>query len=71
VVSANEYSCAHRAHINFGDLTSFLTYGFNLFFGQLAEAGSTCYRKKRKRKGRYVDIPAMLEEGVWSQLSQL
>jgi hypothetical protein len=24
-VSANEYSCAHRAQINFGDLTSYLT----------------------------------------------
>ncbi len=25
-VSANEYSCAHGAQINFGDLTSYLTY---------------------------------------------
>jgi hypothetical protein len=23
---ANEYSCAYRVHINFGDLTPFLTY---------------------------------------------
>ncbi len=25
--SANEYSCAHGAQINFGDLTPYLTYG--------------------------------------------
>jgi hypothetical protein len=25
-VSANEYSCAHGAQINFGDLTLYLTY---------------------------------------------
>jgi hypothetical protein len=25
-VSANEYSCAHGAQINFGDLTPYLTY---------------------------------------------
>jgi hypothetical protein len=28
-VSANEYSCAHTAQINFGDLTAYLTYGGN------------------------------------------
>jgi hypothetical protein len=28
-VSANEYSCAHGAQIIFGDLTPYLTYGFN------------------------------------------
>jgi hypothetical protein len=27
-VSANEYSCAHGAQINFRDLTPHLTYGF-------------------------------------------
>jgi hypothetical protein len=27
-VSANEYSCAHGAQINFGDLTPYLTYDF-------------------------------------------
>ncbi len=27
--SANEYSCAHEAQINFGDLTPYLTYGAN------------------------------------------
>ncbi len=26
-VSANEYSCAHGAQINFGDLTPYLAYG--------------------------------------------
>ncbi len=26
MVSANEYSCAHGVHINFGDLTPYLTY---------------------------------------------
>jgi hypothetical protein len=26
-VSANEYSCAHGAQINFGDLTPYLTHG--------------------------------------------
>jgi hypothetical protein len=26
--SANEYSCAHRAQINYGDLTPYLTNGF-------------------------------------------
>jgi hypothetical protein len=26
-LSANEYSCAHGAQINFGDLTPYLTYG--------------------------------------------
>jgi hypothetical protein len=25
-VSANEYSCAHGAQINFGNLTTYLTY---------------------------------------------
>ncbi len=25
--SANEYSCAHGAQINFGDVTPYLTYG--------------------------------------------
>jgi hypothetical protein len=29
-VSADEYSCAHGAQINFGDLTPYLTYGFDL-----------------------------------------
>ncbi len=29
-VSANEYSCAHGAQKNFGDLTPYLTYGGNL-----------------------------------------
>jgi hypothetical protein len=28
-VSANEYSCAHGANINFGDLTPYLTYAWN------------------------------------------
>jgi hypothetical protein len=28
-VSANEYSCTHGAQRNFGDLTPYLTYGFN------------------------------------------
>ncbi len=28
-VSANEYSCAHGAQINFGDLTPYLTYAFS------------------------------------------
>ncbi len=28
VSSANEYSFTHGAQINFGDLTSYLTYGF-------------------------------------------
>ncbi len=28
-VSANEYSCAHEAQINFGDLTPHLTYGLD------------------------------------------
>jgi hypothetical protein len=27
VASANEYRCAHGAQRNFGDLTSYLTYG--------------------------------------------
>jgi hypothetical protein len=27
-VSANEYSCAHGAQINFGDLTPYLTYDY-------------------------------------------
>jgi hypothetical protein len=27
-ISANEYSCAHGAQINFGDLTPYLTYEF-------------------------------------------
>jgi hypothetical protein len=27
-VLANEYSCAHGAQINFGDLTPYLTYGY-------------------------------------------
>ncbi len=36
-VSANEYSCAHGAQRNFGDLTPYLTYGLtslllNIFF---------------------------------------
>ena len=26
-ISANEYSCAHGAQMNFGDLTPYLTYG--------------------------------------------
>jgi hypothetical protein len=30
-VSANEYSCAHGAQINFGDLTPFLTYGADIY----------------------------------------
>ncbi len=30
-VSANEYSCAHGAQINFGDLTPYLTYDFILY----------------------------------------
>ncbi len=29
-VSANEYSCAHGAQINFADLTPYLTYGRRL-----------------------------------------
>ncbi len=33
-VSANEYSCAHGAQINFGDLTTYLTYA--------------CHEQKRK-----------------------
>ncbi len=27
-ISANEYSCAHGAQINFGDLTPYLPYGW-------------------------------------------
>jgi hypothetical protein len=30
LVSANEYSCAHGAQINFGDLTAYLTYNRNI-----------------------------------------
>jgi hypothetical protein len=29
-VSANEYSCAHGAQINFGDLTPYLTYSLQV-----------------------------------------
>jgi hypothetical protein len=29
-VSANEYSCAHGAQKNYGDLTPYLTYDYNL-----------------------------------------
>jgi hypothetical protein len=29
-VLANEYNSAHRALINFGDLTPYLTYGFHI-----------------------------------------
>jgi hypothetical protein len=29
---ANEYSCARGAQINFGDLTPYLTYGFNNYY---------------------------------------
>jgi hypothetical protein len=36
VVSANEYSCAHEAQINFGDLTSNLTL---VSAERLADAG--------------------------------
>ncbi len=32
-VSANEYSCAQGAQINFGDLTPYLTYGLWSFSG--------------------------------------
>jgi hypothetical protein len=32
-VSAKEYSCAHGAQINFGDLTPYLTYGRNIADG--------------------------------------
>ena len=28
-VSAKDYKCANRAQLNFGDLTPYLTYGFN------------------------------------------
>ncbi len=28
-VSVNEYSCAHGAQINFGDLTPYLTFEYN------------------------------------------
>jgi hypothetical protein len=30
-VSANEYSCAHEAQINFGDLIPYTTYGSRLY----------------------------------------
>jgi len=32
--SANEYSCAHGAQINFGDLTPYLTYGYKGSMGR-------------------------------------
>ncbi len=31
-VSANEYSCAHGAQLNFGDLTPYLTYAVDISF---------------------------------------
>jgi hypothetical protein len=33
-VSANEYSCAHGAQINFGDLSPYLTFEYNFFLLQ-------------------------------------
>jgi hypothetical protein len=33
VVSANEYSCAYWAQINFGDLILYLTYDFLILYG--------------------------------------
>ena len=48
-VSANEYSCAHGAQINFRDLTPYLTYGekSRLFsIVPLTSACSTCQREK-------------------------
>ncbi len=35
-VSANEYSCAHKAQIHFGDLTPYLIFGFDAWFRPIA-----------------------------------
>jgi hypothetical protein len=40
-VSAIEYSCAHGAQINFGDLTPYLTYGPGQKVPHTAGSGST------------------------------
>jgi hypothetical protein len=38
-VSANEYSCAHGAQINFGDLTPYLIYGIRRYSKLLLKDG--------------------------------
>jgi hypothetical protein len=46
-VLANEYSCAHGAQINFGDLTPYLTYGLDPLernpFSELYEGNPVLY----------------------------
>ncbi len=56
-VSANEYSCAHRARINFEDLTPYLTYGYKAWrwclriFGCFKiKSGSTALAERNKGK---------------------
>jgi hypothetical protein len=42
-VSANEYSCAHGAQINFGDLTPYLTYDCAFLRGRLEHEKVTSF----------------------------
>jgi hypothetical protein len=56
-VSANEYSCAHGAQINFGDLTPYLKYALdkknqpNHFAGSFKLAENKNYEKYQQELG--------------------
>jgi hypothetical protein len=54
-VSANEYSCALRAQINFEDLTPYLTGGGQLNEGEVADKNYLNYhtreRQSKERRG--------------------
>ncbi len=47
-VSVNEYSCAHEAQINFGDLTLYLIYGFDAWFTPIACARGGTFKNGRQ-----------------------
>jgi hypothetical protein len=49
-VSANEYSCAHGAQINFGDLAPYLTYDSKIRLGGVkSKSGSVGAAALRSR----------------------
>jgi hypothetical protein len=60
-ISANEYSCAHGAQINFGDLTPYLTYNICTPF--------SCYRNRLKinREHQYFSKMVNQNEGAGSK----
>jgi hypothetical protein len=65
-VSAHEYSCAHGAQINFGDLTPYLTYGVTAVADAIKNINSIILKMiRRKNKPQHKSQEIINDELVF------